>query len=55
MFAAQAPDYEAAEKKVGDAVHAVVFSQAGHFVFVDPESAVWPQVVQSTRALLSLK
>jgi acetyl esterase/lipase len=55
MFAAQAPAYETAAKQAGDTVHAVVLSQAGHFVFVDPESAVWPQVVQSTRALLSLK
>ena len=38
----------------GDAVNAVVLSQAGHFVFIDPESAVWPQVVQSTRVLLGL-
>ena len=55
MFAAQAPAYEAAARRAGDAVRAVVLDQAGHFVFIDPGSAVWPQVVQSTRALLSLQ
>jgi acetyl esterase/lipase len=55
MFAAQAPAYEAAARRAGDAVHAVVLDQAGHFVFIDPGSAVWPQVVQSTRELLGLQ
>jgi hypothetical protein len=32
-----------------------VLDQAGHFVFIDPGSAVWPQVVQSTRELLGLQ
>ncbi|HTP30900.1 MAG TPA: alpha/beta hydrolase [Candidatus Acidoferrales bacterium] len=54
MFAPQAPAYEEAAKRAGDAVNAVVLSQAGHFVFIDPGSAVWPQVVQRTRALLGL-
>jgi acetyl esterase/lipase len=54
MFAAQAPAYEEAAKRAGDRVNAVVLAQAGHFVFVDPGSAVWPQVVQSTRTLLGL-
>ena len=55
MFASQAPDYEAAAKRAGDAVHALVLSDAGHFVFIDPESAVWRQVAESTRALLGMK
>ena len=54
MFAAQAPAYEEAARRAGDVVNAVVLSQAGHFVFVDPGSAAWPQVVKSTRALLGL-
>jgi acetyl esterase/lipase len=54
MFATQASDYADAAKRAGDAVDAVVLSQAGHFVFVDPTSAVWPQVVQSIRAVLGL-
>jgi hypothetical protein len=54
MFAAQAPAYEEAAKRAGDAIHTVVLSGAGHFVFLDPESAVWPQVLDSTRAVLGL-
>ena len=54
MFAAGAPAYEEALRRAGDAVHSVVLAQGGHFVFVDPGSAVWPEVVRSTRALLGL-
>jgi acetyl esterase/lipase len=54
MFAAQVPAYEASAKLSGDAVHAEVFSDAGHFVFIDPGSAVWPEVVKSVRALLGI-
>lgn len=54
MFAAQAPAYEEAAKRSGDAVHTVVLGTAGHFVFLDPGSAVWPQVLRSTRTLLGL-
>jgi acetyl esterase/lipase len=52
MFAAQTPAYEAAAKSAGDTVHAVVMKDAGHFVFLDPGSTAWPEVVKSTRALL---
>lgn len=54
MFAAQTPAYEEAAKRAGDTVHAVVMAQAGHFVFLDPGSAAWPEVVKSTRALLGM-
>jgi acetyl esterase/lipase len=54
MFAAQMPIYEEAAKRAGDTVHAVVMAQAGHFVFLDPGSAAWPEVVKSTRALLGM-
>ena len=54
MFAKQAPAYEEAARSAGDKVNTVVLAQAGHFVFIDPGSAVWPQVVRSTRALLGL-
>ena len=54
MFAAQAPGYEETAKRAGDTVHTVVMAQAGHFVFLDPGSAAWPEVVKSTRALLGL-
>jgi acetyl esterase/lipase len=52
MFAAQAPPYEAAARRAGDAVHTTVLAEAGHFVFVDPGSAVWPQVIRSVREML---
>ena len=54
MFAAQAPAYEEAAKRAGDTVHTIVMPQAGHFVFLDPGSAAWPEVVKSTRALLGM-
>jgi hypothetical protein len=54
MFAAQAPVYEEAARRSGDAVHSVVVPEGGHFIFVDPGSAVWSQVVRSTRALLGM-
>jgi acetyl esterase/lipase len=54
MFAAQMPIYLEAAKRAGDTVHAVVMAQAGHFVFLDPGSAAWPEVVKSTRALLGM-
>ncbi len=54
MFAAQAPAYEDAAKRAGDTVHTVVLETGGHFVFLDPGSAVWPQVLRSTRALLGM-
>ena len=53
MFAAQAGPYETAAKRAGDVVNTTVFADAGHFVFIDPQSDVWPQVVASVRRLLS--
>ena len=52
MFSAQAAPYEAAARSAGDAVHTTVLAEAGHFVFVDPSSAVWPQVIRSVREML---
>jgi acetyl esterase/lipase len=54
MFAEDAPIYEAAARHAGDRVNTVVLSDAGHFVFIDPGSAVWRQVVERTRALLGM-
>ena len=54
MFAAQVAPYETATKRSGDALHTTVLADAGHFVFVDPQSDVWPQVLSSVRRLLSL-
>lgn len=44
MFAAQTPAYV-------DAENAAVAAKAGHFVYVDPGSTTWPQVVKAIRAL----
>ncbi len=53
MFAAQVPPYEAAAKKAGDDLHTTVLANAGHFVFIDPQSDVWPQVIAAVLRLLS--
>jgi acetyl esterase/lipase len=52
MFAGQAAPYEAAAKKAGDSIATTVLPKAGHFVFIDPQSEVWPQVIASVRRLL---
>src|SRR5262245_637808 len=53
MFAAQVTPYEAATKQAGDTLHTTVLANAGHFVFIDPQSDVWPQVLAAVRLLLS--
>jgi acetyl esterase/lipase len=53
MFGPQAPGYEAAAKKAGDSIQVSV-SDAGHFVFIDPASGMWPTVVKSVKSVLSL-
>jgi acetyl esterase/lipase len=52
MFASQAAPYEAAARRAGDAVQTTVLADAGHFVFIDPQSDVWPRVLASVRRLL---
>ena len=54
MFAAQAAPYEVATKRAGDVLQTTVVAEAGHFVFIDPQSDVWPQVMRSVRRLLSM-
>ena len=54
MFGAQTPAYEAAVKKAGDSIE-VSISDAGHFVFIDPASEMWPTVLKSVKSLLSMK
>jgi acetyl esterase/lipase len=54
MFAAQAAPYEAAAKKAGESPRMTVLLGAGHFLFIDPQSYVWPQVVAAVRRTLSL-
>jgi acetyl esterase/lipase len=55
MFAAHAEPYEAAARRAGDRIHATVLAEAGHFVFIDPQSEVWPQVLESVRRLAAIK
>jgi pimeloyl-ACP methyl ester carboxylesterase len=54
MFAKLAEPYDVAAKRAGDDVRTTVLADAGHFVFIDPKSAVWPQVLQSVRRMLRM-
>lgn len=51
-FGEHAASYETLARRAGDQIEAVVDRDAGHFVFIDPESAAWPRVLQSIRRLL---
>jgi acetyl esterase/lipase len=53
MFAAHSTPYDAAAKRAGDVVQIAAIPNADHFVFIDPKSEVWPQVMSSVRRLLS--
>lgn len=53
MFAAQVGPYETATKQAGDVLRTTVLANAGHFVFIDPQSDVWPLVIAAVRRLLS--
>jgi len=55
MFGAQVAPYEAAARRAGDSPHTTLLADAGHFVFIDPQSEVWPQVLAATRRLLSMR
>ena len=55
VLAAQNAPYEAAALKAGDTVQATTIPTAGHFVFIDPQSDVWPEVLASVKRLLSVK
>ena len=52
MFAAQAAPYEAAARKAGESPRMTVLPSAAHFVFIDPQSDVWPQVLAGVRRTL---
>jgi hypothetical protein len=54
MFNAHAAPYGAAAKQAGDNVEIRPAPKAGHFVFVDPLSDTWPEVLKSVRRLLSM-
>src|SRR5262245_21050229 len=46
--------YETAARRSGDTLRTTVLTDAGHFVFIDPKSDVWPQVLKGVRRLLSM-
>jgi hypothetical protein len=52
MFATQVAPYESATSNAGDALRTTLLAKAGHFVFIDPQSEVWPQVLASVQRLL---
>jgi len=54
-FGAQNATYEAAAIKAGDPLQAVAIPTAGHFVFIDPQSDVFPQVLTTVKRLLGLE
>jgi len=54
MFGSQVMPYAAAAKTAGDTIAAAThFVTAGHFVFIDPQSDIWPEVLRSTQRTLS--
>ena len=54
MFGSQVAPYTEAAKKAGDKIAATSFAKAGHFLFIDPQSEIWPEVVKSVRRTLSM-
>jgi acetyl esterase/lipase len=55
MFATQTPAYVEAVKRAGDQIDAAIAEKTGHFVFVDPGSSTWAEVVGSIRRLVNAK
>lgn len=53
MFAAHSTPYEIAAKRAGDVVQIFALPNADHFVFIDPQSEVWPRAISSVHRLLS--
>ena len=54
VFAAGAESYEAATRRAGDSIQSIVVPTGGHFIFVDPQSENWPQVLKAVRRMLSM-
>jgi acetyl esterase/lipase len=46
-------NYAEQKKKVGEDVHLLEVSQAGHFELIDPHSVAWPKVEQTVLHLLA--
>jgi hypothetical protein len=53
-FGEQNTAFDAAAKKGGDSIESTNIPTAGHFVFIDPQSDVWPQIVAAVRRLLGM-
>jgi acetyl esterase/lipase len=53
-FGEQNTAFDAAAKRGGDAIESTIIPTAGHFVFIDPQSDVWPQIVAAVRRLLGM-
>lgn len=53
LFAKEVATYERAAKGAGDVLSTTVLADANHFVFVDPQSEIWPQVIAAARRLLA--
>ena len=53
FFDGHAAPYELAARRAGDLVEVKVYPDADHIAFIDPQSALWPEILRSTRALLS--
>lgn len=54
MFGAQVPSYEAAARQAGENLQATAFPDAGHFLFIDPQSEIWPAILKIVQNLLSI-
>lgn len=54
-FGDQNVAFVAAAKKAGTVVDETIIPTAGHFVFIDPQSTVWPQILAHVKSVLQLK
>jgi acetyl esterase/lipase len=52
MFDGHAAPYQQAARVAGDEVDLKVYPDADHIAFIDPQSALWAEILRSTRALL---
>jgi acetyl esterase/lipase len=52
MFDGHASAYQRAAKRAGDVVEPKVYPDADHIAFIDPQSALWPDILRSAMALL---
>jgi acetyl esterase/lipase len=55
MFAPQVEGYQAAIARTAERnARVTALPTAGHFVFIDPQSEIWPQVIASVKRMLSM-